>query len=60
MGMSKQLIASNPQLARQIWEEIRRLRSLPEWPRIKAATENNQLPPPQIPTTGAQPAAQTP
>lgn len=60
MGMSKQLIARNPQLARQVWEEIRRLRTLPEWPRIRAATENNQLPPAQIPTTGAQPAAQTP
>lgn len=43
MAMDKQLLQRNPQLARRVWDEIRRLRNEPHWPRLYELALSNRL-----------------
>lgn len=45
LAIGKQFMASNPLLAEQIWDEIKRLRESPEWRKISAQVMKNQLTP---------------
>lgn len=61
LAMGKRFMASNPSLAQQIWDEIKRLRENPEWQKISAQVLNNQLTPAAAglkPTTELQSASQ--
>ncbi|MDP3847658.1 MAG: hypothetical protein Q8R10_14665 [Pseudomonas sp.] len=55
LAMGKRVMARNPMLAEQIWDEIKRLREGPEWQKISAQVLNNQLTPT---AAGLKPAIQ--
>lgn len=43
MAMSKRLMQQDPQLARRVWTEIRRLRNAPQWQKLYELSLSNRL-----------------